>query len=127
PLDGGGGVLGRLHALELSGLDARLAATRFVVATDVTNPLTGPNGAAVVYAPQKGAGPAEVATLEAGLATYASVLELATGRDVSDVAGAGAAGGLGAALIAVLDAEVRSGVELVLDWVGAAQVVSGAD
>lgn len=127
PLDGGGGVLGRLRDLDLSGLDARIVETRFVVATDVSNPLTGPDGAAVVYGPQKGAGPAEVAMLAAGLENYASVLELATGRDVSGVAGAGAAGGLGAALVAALGAEVRSGVELLLDWVGAAQAVSGAD
>lgn len=126
-LDGGGAGLGGLTGLDLSGLDARLRGTRVVVATDVTNPLVGPDGAAAVYGPQKGAGPQEVDRLDEGLRRWATLLEAATGRDVAHSPGAGAAGGLAGGLVAALGAEVASGVELVLERVGARDVVAGAD
>lgn len=126
-LDGGGGGLRELTGLELTGLDGRLGETSVVVATDVTNPLVGPHGAAAVYGPQKGAGPHEVELLDAGLRHWATLLAAATGRDVSDTPGAGAAGGLAAGLVAGLDARVVSGVDLVLERVGAPDLVAGAD
>jgi glycerate kinase len=98
----------------------------------VRNPLLGPEGASAIYGPQKGATPAMVAELDAALARYADVIEDFVGRNVRDVPGAGAAGGLGAGLLAFLDARLRSGAELVLDatkfasrLVGAQLVITG--
>ena len=84
-----------------------------LVATDVTNPLTGPNGAAAIYAPQKGADPAQVDLLEAALTRYAAVLKRSLGVDVTTIEGGGAAGGLAAGLVAFLDARIESGFDLV--------------
>lgn len=115
----GGAALARLHHLE-GQTDPRLIRPAILVACDVRNPLLGPEGASAIYGPQKGATPAIVAELEAALARYADVVEGFVGRSVRDVPGAGAAGGLGAGLIAFLDAELRSGAELIL---GAARFV----
>ena len=118
----GGGALTRLARLDLSKL-RDLSGIEFVVANDVDNPLLGPHGAAAVYAPQKGATPADVAVLEEGLARWADVVELActSDRDVPgsyrDVPGAGAAGGLGFAALAFLGATIRPGIELILDLI----------
>ena len=86
-----------------------------MVASDVDNPLLGPDGAAAVFGPQKGAGPAEVAELEHGLATWARVVGQTIGIDHAARPGAGAAGGTGFAALAVLDADIRPGIELVLE------------
>ena len=110
----GGAALARLHRIE-GQTDPRLIRPAIEVACDVRNPLLGPGGASAVYAPQKGATPATVAELEAALACFADVIEAFVGRSVRDVPGAGAAGGLGAGLVAFLDARLRSGAELVLD------------
>lgn len=112
------GALHRVATVDLSGLDPRVASTSFVAATDVTNPLLGPTGAAAVYGPQKGAGPAEVELLDTGLATVADAVESVTGDRLRDRPGAGAAGGLGWGLQALLGAEVRSGGDLVMDLLG---------
>ncbi len=123
----GGGALADLADLDLSGLHPGLARTRVVVACDVDNPLLGPHGAAAVYGPQKGAGPDDVAALDAALARWADVVEAATGTPgVRERAGAGAAGGVGFAALAVLGAELRPGIELVLDLVGFAGHLAGA-
>ncbi len=123
----GGGALADLADLDLSGLHPGLARTRVVVACDVDNPLLGPHGAAAVYGPQKGAGPDDVAALDAALARWADVVEAATGTPgVRERAGAGAAGGVGFAALAVLGAELRPGIELVLDLVGFADHLAGA-
>jgi glycerate kinase len=114
PIPPGGGGLSALNMIDLSELDSRLAATTTVVACDVDNPLTGTNGAAHVYGPQKGATPQMVETLDANLAHFASVVQRDTGKVVGEIPGAGAAGGLGAGLIAFLDAELKSGVEIVI-------------
>ncbi|MDI3297953.1 MAG: glycerate kinase [Bacillota bacterium] len=119
PLDGGGAALARLERLDLSALDPRLARVEVAVACDVTNPLLGPSGASAVYGPQKGAGPREVAELEHALARWAERVEAAlppppAGR-WRDVPGAGAAGGAGFALLAVLRARFEQGARLVLD------------
>jgi glycerate 2-kinase len=119
--DGGAALAGLAH-LDLTGLDPRLATARLVLAADVDSPLLGPTGAAAVFAPQKGATAAEVDLLEAALTHWATVVEAHPGMP-----GAGAAGGVGFALLAVLEAERASGVEVVLDLVGLDAALAGAD
>lgn len=123
----GGGALARLARIDLSGLDARLADCRIEVACDVDNPLTGPFGASSVFGPQKGATPEMVRLLDGALAGYARQVASATGRAVDAVPGAGAAGGLGAAALAFLDATLRPGVEIVTEALGLDAIVADAD
>lgn len=112
-----GEAMCRVAEVDASGLDARLRDVDIVVASDVDNPLFGQRGAARVYAPQKGASPGDVELLDQGLRGYHQVVMRAVGCDYSASRGAGAAGGLGYGLMALLGAEVRSGVELVLEFV----------
>ncbi|MBB2169249.1 glycerate kinase [Gluconacetobacter aggeris] len=123
----GGGELARLARIDLSGLDARLAGCRIEVACDVDNPLTGPFGASSVFGPQKGATPEMVRLLDGALAGYADQIAAATGRAVDAVPGGGAAGGLGAAALAFLDATLRPGVEIVMEALGLDAIVADAD
>ncbi|CAH0526917.1 glycerate kinase [Vibrio hippocampi] len=123
----GGGALSQLHTIDLSEMDTRLADVKLEVACDVDNPLCGPKGAAAVFGPQKGATPEMVATLDANLAHYASVIKATTGKDVVDAKGAGAAGGLGAALLGLLGAELRPGIQIVIDAAQLATHVQDAD
>jgi len=123
----GGAALARLARIDVSGLDARLRATDVRVACDVTNPLCGPTGASAVYGPQKGATPEMVRALDAALAHYADVLHRDLGADVRDVPGAGAAGGLGAGLLAFAGAKLVPGAALVLDALNFAETMRGAD
>jgi glycerate 2-kinase len=125
-LEGGAGLLD-VERLDPAGLDARLADTTVVVACDVDNPLTGPSGAAAVYGPQKGAGAESVALLDRALAHWADVVAAATGRDLRDLPGAGAAGGLGFGAAALLGADLRSGIDTLLDLSGFARTLTGAD
>ena len=111
----GGGELARLARIDASSKDPRLEGTTIEVACDVTNPLTGPSGAAHIYGPQKGATPEMVELLDAGLANLDRVLQRDLGKSVGQVPGAGAAGGLGAGLMALLGGRLVSGIELVLD------------
>ncbi|NLN19131.1 MAG: glycerate kinase [Firmicutes bacterium] len=113
----GGAALARLHAVDVSGLNPDVANMEIVVASDVTNPLCGPNGASAVYGPQKGATPQMVVELDAALEHYADVIHRQLGKDVRDLPGAGAAGGLGAGLLAFLPARMQRGVDIVLDVV----------
>ena len=113
----GGAALGRLARIDVSALDAGVRACRFTAATDVTNPLCGPDGASLVYGPQKGASPAAAALLDAALRRYGEVIERDLAVPVLAATGAGAAGGLGAGLIAFLDAEVRPGIDVVAEVV----------
>lgn len=99
-------------------MDRRLAAAEFAVASDVDNPLTGPDGASAVYGPQKGATPEMVQVLNAALANYASVIRRDLRIDVEGMPGAGAAGGLGAGLVAFLGARLQPGVEIVVEATG---------
>ncbi|WBQ07975.1 glycerate kinase [Kribbella sp. CA-293567] len=124
--EGGAGLV-VAQALELTAVRARLAGVEVVVACDVDNPLTGPSGAAATYGPQKGAGAAEVAGLDAALTHWAGLVARETARDLREVPGAGAAGGVGFAALAVLGAELRPGIELVLELVGLRQELRGAD
>ena len=123
----GGAALARLALIDLTGLDPRVGSCEFLVACDVTNPLLGPQGASAVYGPQKGATPEVVKELDVALSGYGEVLALAAGRDVSNVPGAGAAGGLGAGLMAFLDARLQPGVDLVADAVGLDAALDSAD
>ncbi len=129
-LPAGGAALSGAAGLDLTGLDPRLASTRLVLAADVDSPLLGPLGAAAVFGPQKGATADDVATLEAALTHWAALVAGATStnRAISSHApGAGAAGGVGFALLAVLGAERRSGVDTVLDLVGLDDRLAGTD
>jgi glycerate kinase len=110
----GGAALLDLALVDATVLDRTVRATRFVVACDVDNPLVGPSGAAAVYGPQKGASPEDVVLLDRALGHYAAVLHRDLGVDVRELPGAGAAGGLGAGLVAFLGARLRPGVDLVM-------------
>ncbi|MEV4266450.1 glycerate kinase [Kribbella sp. NPDC049584] len=117
--DGGAGLI--------AALGGRLEGVQVVVACDVDNPLTGPRGAAAVYGPQKGATAEQVAELDRKLSAWADKVAEQTGRDLRDAPGAGAAGGVGFAALALLDAELRPGIELVLEMVGFEEQLAGAD
>ena len=123
----GGAALARLARIDVSGLDPRLGQCRLLAASDVFNPLCGPQGASLVYGPQKGATPAVAQELDAALSHYAHVIERDLGVRVLDLAGAGAAGGLGAGLVAFLKAEIVPGAQLVAEAVGLRQKLAGAD
>lgn len=123
----GGAALAALRRIDLSALDARAAEASFLVACDVSNPLTGHEGASAIYGPQKGATPEMVESLDAALGNFADVARRDLGVDVERLRGAGAAGGLGGGLVAFLDAELRAGVDIVLDTVGLDANLAGAD
>ena len=123
----GGGGLSELISIDVSELDSRLAATETVVACDVNNPLTGERGASHVYGPQKGATPEMVKLLDANLAHFDKILRRNLGKCVGDIAGAGAAGGLGAGLLAFLNATLKSGVEIVMEATKLEQKIEGAN
>lgn len=114
----GGGSLKNLHSIDISGLDPRLKLCTIRVACDVTNPLVGENGASRIFGPQKGATETLIADLDDNLAHYADVIQHALQVDVRDVPGSGAAGGMGAALMAFLGAELMSGIEIVTHALG---------
>ncbi|MGI6551731.1 MAG: glycerate kinase [Bacillota bacterium] len=127
PLAFGGGELSKLERIDLQGLDPRLRGMEILVACDVDNPLWGPNGAAAVFAPQKGADPEMVCRLDEGLKHLADVMRRELGRDVGDLPGAGAAGGLGAALLAFLGASLQPGIEVMAAVTGLEEKIAGAD
>ena len=123
----GGATLSTLQHISIDGMDARLQESSFEVACDVNNPLTGPTGASAVYGPQKGATPAMVTELDNALAHYADVIEGDLGLSVRDIPGAGAAGGLGAGLLAFVHARLRPGAQIVLEAVKLEEHLRGAD
>lgn len=123
----GGGSLGRLARVDVSGLDPRLAEAEMIVACDVTNPLCGPTGASHVFGPQKGATPEMALALDAALSRYASVLAEQLGKPVRDLPGAGAAGGLGAGLLAFTPATLQRGIDIVIDCAGLREKLAEAD
>jgi len=123
----GGGALVNLAQFDLGPLRGTRDAVKIIVASDVDNPLLGPNGAAAVFGPQKGARPQDVQTLERGLRHWSELVSQATGRNDTERPGAGAAGGAGYAALAVLDAEIRPGIELILDLIDFDAKVVGAD
>jgi glycerate kinase len=123
----GGANLAELVVIDPAGLDPRLGKVEIVVASDVTNPLTGPAGAAATYGPQKGADPAAVTELDAALSVYGAAVEAATGRAVADIPGAGAAGGMGAALLGFTTATLRPGVDVVAEMADLAAALDATD
>lgn len=114
----GGGGLEKLDRIDVSGRHPLLHGCEILCACDVTNTLYGTEGAATVYGPQKGATPEMVRRLDAALRRYAGIIIKDTGKDISHLPGGGAAGGLGAGMVAFLDAELKSGIELVCDSIG---------
>ncbi len=123
----GGAALATLAHITTATMDPRLQTCTFDVACDVTNPLYGPLGAAAVYGPQKGATPAIVAELDAALQHYARIIERDLHESVSDIPGAGAAGGLGAGMIAFLHATLRPGAQIVFEAVHLEEKLRTAD
>ena len=122
----GGGNLGHLRSIDITGLHPAIAETETVVACDVNNPLTGPEGASHVYGPQKGATPEMIEILDECLGHFDEVLTETLGRSFNDIPGAGAAGGLGAGLMAFLNAELKLGVDIMIDAVKLEERVKGA-
>ena len=123
----GGGALETLARIDLSELDPRLADCRIEVACDVTNPLTGPQGASAVFGPQKGATTQMIDRLDSGLLHYARIIARDLDIDVLSLEGGGAAGGMGAALYAFCGATLRPGIEIVTDALQLATRVADAD
>ncbi|WP_226345461.1 glycerate kinase [Agilicoccus flavus] len=123
----GGAALARLDRVDLTGLHPGLAEATMTLAGDVDNPLLGERGCVAIFAPQKGADAAQRAELEIALTRYARLVTEATGRDDTERPGAGAAGGVGYACLAVLGATMRPGIDLLLDLVGFDALVAGAD
>ncbi|MGL5199808.1 MAG: glycerate kinase, partial [Aeromonas veronii] len=123
----GGAGLAELATIDLNGLDPRLSDLIIEVACDVNNPLCGPKGASAVFGPQKGATPEMVAQLDANLSRYADCIEQSLGKQVKDIPGAGAAGGMGAALVGLLGAELKPGIQIVIEALKLAEEVADAD
>ena len=123
----GGAALADLRRIDTSGLDERAVEAKFSVACDVSNPLTGPEGASAVYGPQKGATPELVPQLDAALKNFAEIVERDIGTSIDSVPGAGAAGGLGGGMMAFLGGSLRAGVDIVLDQVGLDEKLERAD
>ena len=123
----GGGMLEKINAIDISKIDRRIKKTKFIIASDVTNPLCGKNGAANVFGPQKGATPAMVKTLDRNLKHYADLIKKQLKKDVLNKKGAGAAGGLGAGLLSFTNARMKRGVDLIVEITGLKKHLKGAD
>lgn len=126
-LEGKGEDLIKVADIDSSAVVEGLGKTEFVIACDVNNPFYGENGAAVVFGPQKGADPEMVRRLDDGMHNFAEVIRRKSGVDISGLAGAGAAGGLGGAFAAFLNARLQSGIEMILDAVDFNEKIKGAD
>ena len=123
----GGGALGQLDKIDLTDFDTRIEHIEVKVACDVNNPLTGDDGASRVFGPQKGADEETVKLLDKNLHHFSNIIKKTNGKDIEFYPGAGAAGGLGAGLLAFLDAELKKGVDLIVDEVNLKDKVKGAD
>jgi glycerate kinase len=123
----GGGELKRIFRIDTKYLDNRLSDTKVLIASDVSNPLCGPKGASRIYGPQKGATPEIIEELDESLAHFAEIIKRDLHKNVKDIPGAGAAGGLGASLMAFLDAEIRPGIEIIIEIVKLEQTIKDAD
>lgn len=122
-----GQAMGKIRSIDTRNVDSRLALVSITVACDVVNPLYGPDGAAHIYGPQKGADPEMVVQLDHGLANLAMIATRVFGRDVSLVPGAGAAGGLGAGCMWFLNAVLKDGISIVMEQCNVAALVGTAD
>lgn len=123
----GGGELKKIFRIDTKYLDNRLSETKVLIASDVSNPLCGPQGASRIYGPQKGATPEIIEELDKSLSYFAELIKRDLNKDVKDIPGAGAAGGLGASLMAFLDAELRPGIEIIIEIVKLEQAIKDAD
>lgn len=123
----GGAALSKLHKVDISGLDARLKDIRIEVASDVSNPLYGENGASYVFGPQKGATPEMVCLLDDALRHYSVIIKEQLRKDVAHTAGAGAAGGLGAGLLAFTNVRMRRGVDIIIEYTNLREIIKKAD
>lgn len=123
----GGEILHRIAAINFSSVHPALKDTRFTIACDVRNPFCGPEGAAYVFARQKGADDAMIEKLDAGMQSFARLIHSTTGREITHVPGAGAAGGLGGAFLAFLNAELKPGIDLLLQTLKFSEKIKGAD
>jgi glycerate kinase len=123
----GGAALSNLQTVDISNMDSRIKDSKFLVACDVSNPLTGEEGASVVYGPQKGATPEMVRSLDDALSNFATVVKKDLKKDVSEISGAGAAGGLGAGMMAFMGAELKAGVDIVLETVNLRDKLASVD
>jgi glycerate kinase len=123
----GGGSLNRLHRIDVTGLDPRIKDSSFTAACDVDNPLCGMTGASYVFGPQKGAVAEMIALLDQNLVHYAYLIEKQLGKSVRDLPGAGAAGGLGAGIIAFLEGSLKKGVQIVIEATRLEEKIYGAD
>ena len=123
----GGAALSKLHSIDTVGIDPRIKQSEFMVACDVNNPLTGPEGASAVYGPQKGATPEMITQLDEALKNFAETILRDLGEEVEHISGAGAAGGLGAGMMAFMGGTLKPGVDIVLDTVGLADKLKGTD
>jgi glycerate kinase len=123
----GGGELKKINRINISNLDNRLSETEVLIASDVSNPLCGPKGAARIYGPQKGATPEIIEELDESLAHFAEVIKRDLNKDIKDIPGGGAAGGLGAGLMAFLDAELKPGIEIMIEIVKLEQAIKDTD
>lgn len=123
----GGGNLSAIYTIDASGLDPRWRDIEVIIASDVTNPAVGSEGAAAVFGPQKGAGPHEVRVLEAGLRHFFTKVREQVGVDVLETPGSGAAGALSGGLMAFLGGNIQSGADLVLDYNGFDEQLKAAD
>jgi glycerate kinase len=126
-LSPGGAALSQLHRIDVSGIDIRLNDVDIEVACDVDNPLCGKNGATNVFGAQKGATPEMIETLDDALRHYAVVLKKQLGKDVMDIPGAGAAGGLGAGLLAFTDAKIKRGIDIIIDYTNLRDAIRKVD
>lgn len=123
----GGGALAELHQIDTSKLDKRLAATEIIGACDVNNPLTGPKGASKVYGGQKGGNARSLEQLDNALSNYAKIISSNLEKNISKVAGTGAAGGTGMALLAFLNADLKPGIDLIMEELRLEEHIQQAD
>ncbi|WP_404336898.1 glycerate kinase [Planococcus rifietoensis] len=123
----GAGALDKLYAIDAHSFDPRIQDCRFVIASDVDNPLVGPNGASHIFGPQKGATDKMAEALDRKLSHYADIVEKQTGVSLHDYAGAGAAGGAGGAFLAFFPAVMRRGIDVVLEASGFSESVASSD
>lgn len=126
-LSPGGAALSQLHKIDISGIDPRLKNIDIEIACDVSNPLCGKKGASNVFGPQKGATPKMIKTLDDALYRYASILKDQLGKDIIDIPGAGAAGGLGAGLLAFTNARMKRGVDVIIEYTNLREIIKKAD
>lgn len=123
----GGGELEKLDRIDLTNFDRRLKDVVIEVACDVSNPLCGENGASYIFGPQKGASVEMIKILDNNLKHYAKVIKEQFGKDVLEIAGAGAAGGLGAGLMVFLNGNLKKGIEIVIEYSGLEKKVKNCD